>query len=102
MFLVRDREAGNEICLLATEKEAIKMIEKFEKEDKQEGTYTPNFYEVVEFTIRTARESKGMTQVECSEWLQMPKRTLENWEQGSRSCPAYIERLIIAEILRYK
>ena len=49
--------------------------------------------------IAEARKTKGMTQQELSEWLEIPHKTLENWEQGVRKCPVYVEKLIIEKIL---
>ena len=51
-------------------------------------------------TIEEARKSKGMTRRYISDWLEIPYRTLENWERGTRECPAYVEKLIVAEIIR--
>ena len=35
-----------------------------------------------------------MTQQQLSEELQIPKRSIENWEGGKRECPEYLLRLI--------
>ena len=51
-------------------------------------------------TIEQARKQKGMTRRDLSTWLEIPYRTLENWEKGNNQCPTYVEKLIIAEILR--
>lgn len=48
MLVVRDREAGNIICEVETEAEGLHLIAEYEAEDKKEGTYTPDFYEVAE------------------------------------------------------
>jgi len=53
-------------------------------------------------TIVQARKEKGMSRRELSEWLEIPYRTLTNWENGVRPCPPYIEKLIVKEILRNK
>lgn len=45
-YQIRDREAGNYIETVATIREAIKVIRQYEAEDKAEGTYTENFYEI--------------------------------------------------------
>ena len=44
--------------------------------------------------IEEARKQKNMSRRELSEWLEIPYRTLTNWENGERSCPDYIEKLI--------
>jgi Helix-turn-helix. len=51
-------------------------------------------------TIEQARKEKGMSRRDLSVWLEIPYRTLENWEKGNNQCPTYVEKLIIAEILR--
>jgi len=48
MIVTRDREAGNIIENFATKKEAEKAISRYEKTDKKEGTYSPDFYEIAE------------------------------------------------------
>ncbi len=52
--------------------------------------------------IREAREEKGMSRTEVCDWLGIPYRTLQNWEIGSRECPAWTEKLIVEKILRGK
>ncbi len=52
--------------------------------------------------IREAREAKGMSRNEVCEWLDIPYRTLQNWEIGARECPQWAERLIVEKILRGK
>ena len=48
-YVIRDREAGNIIDdSFKTIEEAEKMVEEYEREDKTEGNYVENFYEVVE------------------------------------------------------
>lgn len=42
-----DREAGNKIEEFETIEEAKKAIEQYEADDKKDGIYTPNFYDVV-------------------------------------------------------
>ena len=47
-YITRDREAGNVIDEFATLAEAEAAIEKYEADDKEEGIYEPDFYEVAE------------------------------------------------------
>lgn len=42
-----DREAGNKIEEFSSIEEAQKTIIAYEEEDKKDGTYTPDFYDVV-------------------------------------------------------
>ena len=48
MYLIRDREAGNIIGDNLTEAEAKALVIEFEGIDTKEGTYTKDFYEIVE------------------------------------------------------
>lgn len=48
MIVVRDKEAGNVIEIVKSIEEGQSLIKKYEKDDKKEGVYTPNFYEVAE------------------------------------------------------
>ena len=52
--------------------------------------------------ITEAREKAGMSRKEVSEWLEIPYRTMCGWENGERTCPAYVEKLIVEKILRGK
>ena len=44
-------------------------------------------------TIKEARQQAGLTQKALSERLEIPKRTLEDWELGARTCPAWCEKI---------
>ena len=46
MYVVRDREAGNVITQFETIEEAQKELKKYEEQDKKDGTYTEDFYEI--------------------------------------------------------
>lgn len=58
--------------------------------------------ETDKMTIEEARKQKRMSRREVSEWLEIPYRTLSNWETGVRSCPHYIEKLIVDKIIQGK
>ena len=45
-------------------------------------------------TIKELRIASGMTQQQFAELLHIPKRSIENWETGTRQCPDYVNRLI--------
>ena len=47
-YIIQDREAGNIITKVDTLEEAKRLLEAYETMDKEEGTYTPDFYEIVE------------------------------------------------------
>ena len=50
--------------------------------------------------IEEARKARGMSRKAVSRKLGIPYRSLENWEKGLSKCPDYVERLVVAEILR--
>ena len=47
-YVIRDREAGNEIEYANTIEEAERIVEEYEETDRREGTYTEDFYEIAE------------------------------------------------------
>ena len=53
-------------------------------------------------TIRSARLEAGLTQQEMSDLLQIPKRTIENWEGGQRTPAQWAETLIIEKLKSLK
>ena len=57
---------------------------------------------VTTMTIKEARQQVGLTQRALSEWLDIPKRTIENWEQNKCQCPEWCEKLLVEKILTYK
>lgn len=44
--------------------------------------------------IKELRKKNGMTQKEFSEFFNIPKRTIEDWEGGRRVPPVYVVELI--------
>lgn len=50
-------------------------------------------------TIKEIRSAAGLTQAEMAEKLHIPKRTLENWDEGKRTPPNYIVELIQYRLL---
>ena len=47
-YIIRDKEAGNIIAIFGSMDEACNELRKYEEQDKIEGTYTPDFYEIIE------------------------------------------------------
>ena len=47
-YAIQDREAGNLIEYCNTKHEAEIRLKEFERIDKEEGIYEPNFYEICE------------------------------------------------------
>lgn len=62
-FIIRDREAGNEITRFDSYEEAVAELEKYEETDKAEGTYTEDFYEIYGKTFTVCART---TEVKCS------------------------------------
>ena len=56
MYVVRDREAGNVITQFETMEEAQKEIEKYEEQDKKDGVYVEDFYEIYDLDTNTVLE----------------------------------------------
>jgi hypothetical protein len=50
-YNIIDREAGNVIDCFITLSEALKQLLDFEKDDKANGIFTENFYEIKEIEI---------------------------------------------------
>lgn len=44
--------------------------------------------------IKKLRYASGMTQKEFSDFFDIPKRTIENWEGEQHKCPDYVIKLI--------
>ncbi len=44
---VANRETGNFICMVDSIEQGFKIINAYEQIDKRWGTYTPNFYDIV-------------------------------------------------------
>ena len=44
--------------------------------------------------IKEIRATTGLSQQKFGDWLGIPKRTLQNWESGVATPPAYIVKLI--------
>ena len=53
-------------------------------------------------TIKEARENAGISRSEMSRQLEIPLRTIEDWESGKRKPPIYVEKLIIEKLERIK
>lgn len=45
-------------------------------------------------TIKELRQQKKMTQREFAEFLEIPLRTIEDWESNKRTPPEYVVKLI--------
>lgn len=52
--------------------------------------------------FKAARKRLGMTQRELSELLDIPKRTIEDWEGGRRNPPEWVKKLVLEKMEKYK
>lgn len=52
-------------------------------------------WDLAHLTIRDIRASTGLSQVAFAQRFCIPRRTVEDWEAGRRSCPDYV-RLLLA------
>lgn len=52
--------------------------------------------------IKEARLNANLTQENMAKKLDIPIRTIQDWEAGRRTPPIYVEKLIIAELERLK
>lgn len=100
-----NRETGIFIEECETILEALAKIKEYEANDEKEGTFEPNFYDIVDEEhstvtnfIKAERIKCGLTIKQVSEMTGVPYRTLQNWEAGVRRCPDYVERLVLGKI----
>lgn len=52
--------------------------------------------------IKEARIAAGLSQKKMSQMLEVPVRTIQDWEGGKRQPPAYVEKLIIEKLEQLK
>lgn len=45
-------------------------------------------------TIIDIKVATGMTQKQLADHLGIPKRTIQNWQEGKSACPQYVVDLI--------
>ncbi len=50
--------------------------------------------------LKNARAEVGISQQKMSDLLEIPKRTIEEWESKRRNPPKWAERLVIEEVKR--
>lgn len=48
--------------------------------------------------VKEARKAAGLSQSEFAGYLEMPIRTLQQWEQGRRNLPDYVLKLILFKL----
>jgi len=50
-------------------------------------------------TFKDLKSQTGMTQQQLADFLNIPKRTIENWDSGTSKCPPYVLELIEYKLL---
>lgn len=85
-------EEGRRKCSPWLERLLVAAIEKGEPIEEHEE------YE----TVKEARKAKGWTQAQLSVALGIPRRTIENWDSGSRAPTDWCRRLVIVNIVKYE
>jgi len=50
--------------------------------------------------LKEARTKAGLTQQQMSDVFEIPRRTIQNWEEGKRTPPGYVEKLILEKLER--
>lgn len=48
--------------------------------------------------LKAARGAAGLSQQAMSERMEIPKRTIEEWEGGRRTPPLYVQRFVLNEL----
>lgn len=52
----------------------------------------------MENEFKTARLAAGLTQKTMSELMEIPFRTIQDWEAGKRTPPPYVRRFVLNEL----
>ena len=56
----------------------------------------------MEFNFKSFREKTGLSRKEFSELLEIPYRTVEDWENGKSNPARYLVKLIIKDMFHRK
>ena len=99
-YSVRCRENGDVIEYARTMEEAEAIIAKFEAEDTEDGTFSPDFYEIHEqevseevvTNIKTQLTNKGMTQKELAAKLEINPISLNAMLRGGNLTLATLDK----------
>ena len=88
-------QSAKERLLNDNEKEREQYIEVFRHDGEVKVRQTGMYWELIPVNrILQIRKKSGLSQAKFCEKYEIPKRTLENWEQGSRECPEYLVKLL--------
>ena len=71
-FIIRDREAGNEITRFNSYEDAMAELKHYEETDKAEGSYEKGFYEIIgKKYVVSARTTEVKTRLDREEAAQL-------------------------------
>ena len=88
-------QSAKERLLEDNEKEREQYLEVFKRDGEVKVRQTGMQWELIPVNkILQIRKRTGLSQAKFCEKYEIPKRTLENWEQGSRECPEYLVKLL--------
>lgn len=48
--------------------------------------------------FKAARKAAGLTQQGMEDQMQIPRRTVQDWEKGLMTPPPYVQRLVLNEL----
>ncbi len=48
--------------------------------------------------FKSARVAAGLSQAAMSKLMEIPMRTIQDWEAGKRTPPPYVERFVLNEL----
>lgn len=51
-------------------------------------------------TFKELRQKSGMTQKAFAEYFEIPKRTVESWDEGHRTPPEYLLKLMEYKLIK--
>lgn len=54
------------------------------------------------YAFKSIRKESGMNRKDFAEWLDIPYRTMQEWELGRRAMPQYVLSLIIYKVRNEK
>ena len=91
-YYTADREAGNRIDCFSTKEEAMKAIERYEQEDRDDGIYVENFYDVEE-------EPEGMddfkfTKEDAEEFIKQLQDYIDGGGDNAETAQKQIDALV--------
>lgn len=63
---------------------------------------TDNLQDAANLAIKDIRAATGLSQAAFAKRFSIPRRTVENWESGTNTCPVYVRLLLAQAVGLYK